>query len=103
LATQGKKGKTSPRLVGVAMLGIGSAMGYLTLSELFREGSASLMPFAFFPPLVLCGLWFVVVGQPMDAATGRPVRWTQIASFAVFAAGLATAAWIGWSLGLTVK
>lgn len=86
------------RLFAVALLLAGGGMVGSNVWQIERQGSFSLKLFVFGCAVLLMAPLWVVTGQPIDPETGKPPRWWNVASSALFILGGAAGAAISFAI-----
>lgn len=79
----------NPRRAGAFVFAIGllaAGLNYFTLTSEHRYYVQALFAA---PMLLVCGVFFMAFGQPLDATTGKPKTWWRIGMGASLAVGVA--------------
>ncbi len=95
----GKQVLKNPRLMGLGMLALGLILGGVNFWKLESEGRYYIKAMVLTPCVLLYGLFLLVVGQPIDQATGMPRMWWRVGSgitiFGGLALGFVAMSWVG--------
>ena len=78
----------NPRLTGAGILAAGILAAVVNGYMLFSSNKFYPKLLVFTPILLATGAWLLVLGEPIDAVTGKPPLWWAIGMGVAFAGGL---------------
>jgi hypothetical protein len=70
-------GSRFPRLWGAASFSLGAAL----VAFMVYENVVGMKAICFAPVLLMYGAWMMLVGEPIDKATGQPAGWAQVGAW----------------------
>ncbi len=93
------KQSASPRLTGLALVGIGVFLLLLNGYSLWENDEFYPKALVFTPMALLLGVWLTIVGQPIDRQTGERALWSKVGAGVLTGFGLLLGIIAVWFVG----